>query len=67
MRPFEIQAKCEMAADAIATLAIGNWAGWVLYILEALEDLAGNRDTFGTEVLESMAESINTRLNEGRW
>lgn len=66
MRPFEIQAKCEPAAKAIAALPISSWSGWVTYILEALQGEAGN-DADYIEMIDSVAKPLNARLNEGRW
>lgn len=67
MRPIEIQHKCRMAADAIATLDISSWPSWVMDILEMLQGKAGNPDDFEEDVLRSLRKSIAFRLEEGRW
>jgi len=55
----------DRAASAIATLPPDQWAGWVIYLLETLDDRAGE-DEFRA-VLEGLRGDITTRLEEGRW
>ena len=59
----EVQEKVEAAVEAIATLPHGQRAGWICYLLEALDTY---NDVYHF-LLEAVAENINTRLNEGRW
>ncbi len=67
MNLTEIQTKCAMVVGAISMLPIDQWAGWVTYILEALEDKAGNRDSFQYEALEEIANTIDDRCTGGQW
>ena len=62
MKELALEA-CTAAANAIAWLEPGEWAGFILLILEALDDEIGDLRS----VLEVIANAINTRLNEGAW
>ena len=61
----EIQAAMEQAADLLATRPAETWAGWVTYLLEALDDKT-DADTFAA-VLGDVQADIATRLEGGRW
>jgi len=54
--------ECERVASTIARLDPAQWAGFVCYVLEALDDQAPD-DTF----LRNLRDDIETRLDEGRW
>ena len=62
---IEIRAKLETAARAVATLPPGKWGGWVVYLLEALQDNAGEGDY--SAMLAGVAGDIDGRLEVGRW
>jgi hypothetical protein len=64
----DVQATCETAADAIATLEMSQWPGWIGYILEALDDVKTERLEGEFEYhLAKMRDMLNTRILEGRW
>jgi len=54
--------ECERVVSAIARLDPTQWAGFVCYVLEALDDQAPD-DTF----LRNLRDDIEIRLDEGRW
>ena len=61
----EIQAAMEQAAELLATRPAEQRAGWVVYLLEALDEHAQAADF--EDVLRGVQESITTRLGEGTW
>lgn len=61
----DVQAACEKALDAILTRSPDTRAGWVVYILEGLDD-AELRRPFA-DVLEEVRASLETRLEDGGW
>jgi len=74
MNKQEIMAKCDAAAEAIATLPVEQWPGWAVYLLEALDTKArdqGHRADvlFGasTYILGQVGEALKTRQKTGLW
>ena len=65
MELLEIQAKMEEAAQAVATLPPSKWAGWVTYLLEALQEHATKDDYRG--MLLNVAGDIDGWLEVERW
>jgi hypothetical protein len=61
----EIQDTCEEALDAVLQLPAGQRAGWVIYILEGLDEAEERRPW--SDVLEEVQDAIETRLEGGRW
>ena len=61
----EIQAAMEQAANLLATRPADQWAGWVVYLLEALDDKT-DADTFAA-VLRGVQDGIATRLEAAQW
>lgn len=47
----------------------GNWAGWVIYLLEALdeESLQIKKPADFELTLAGLQDAIGTRLSSGRW
>jgi len=58
--------ECNRAAKAIANLKPHQWAGFVLLVLEALDDELVD-DTTYRNVLVQIKKDINVRLDSGRW
>ena len=54
----------ETAAQAVRTLPPEQWAGWVTWLLEALDD---EGDPAFRACLESVRDAITTRLERGGW
>ena len=69
MRPSEVQAKCDAAAEAIATAPIEQWPGWALYLLERLDDVLRERsmDHERDRMLEQVECILQARVQQGRW
>ncbi len=65
MNLSEIQDKMDDAAQAVATLPPDRWAGWVDYLLESLQEHAGEDDYRG--MLQTVAGDIEGWLKAGRW
>ncbi len=61
-----LQEMLDAAARFMAPMAPTLRAGWVIYILEALENLTADAETT-TATLHSLIAGIRTRLEEGRW
>ena len=61
----EIQRAMERAAELLATRPAVQWAGWVGYLLEALDDHAQAANF--EDVLRGVHESITIRLGVGQW
>jgi len=57
---------CNAAVKAIAGLRSYRWAGFVLFILEALANEPVSDSTYRA-VLEEVREAIDERLNGGSW
>ncbi len=62
----EVQETLDAVARFVAPMAPTLRAGWVIYILEALENLTADAETT-TATLHSLIAGIRTRLEEGRW
>ena len=47
----------------------GNWAGWIIYLLEAMDESASNKGLrVDYEVtLAGLQDAISTRLREEKW
>ena len=66
MRLTEVLERCHEAAEAIATLPPTAQPGWIVYILEKIEETPiWPRDRM--EVLAEVKREIETRLAEGGW
>jgi len=63
----EVQKHVGKAADAIAGLPSLQWAGWVVYLLRALQEKDIVTSDFYSEMLADVGESIDRRLKCGRW
>lgn len=61
----EVQEAVERAAEAIVGLEEWQWAGWVVYLLEALE--SRTEVMRGDALLQQMRSNIQGRLEMGRW
>jgi hypothetical protein len=61
----DIQQAMEQAADALAGLPVEDWAEWVVYLLETLEDRTD--DERYLDLLEVLRLTITTRLEEDLW
>lgn len=60
-----VQRTTEQAAYALQVLLAEEWAEWVGYLLEALEEGADDEEYRG--FLEALELAIITRLEEGSW
>jgi hypothetical protein len=49
--------------------APGNWAGWIIYLLEALDDTARQNELVNEFefTLAGLEDALSTRLTTGRW
>jgi hypothetical protein len=50
-------------------VAPGNWAGWIIYLLEALDDTAiqKNLENEFEFTLAGLEDALSTRLKTGHW
>jgi hypothetical protein len=69
MQSSELRAKCDQAAEAIATAPIEQWPGWALYLLERLDDILCGRymDRERDRMLEQVECILQARVQQGRW
>jgi len=65
MTQQHIRTKLEKAAKTIATLHTVQWAGWIIYILEALADYAPK--SVYRQFLRDVREYIDIYFREGDW
>ena len=65
MRLQDVQAGVETAAQAIAELPADQWGGWVIYLLEALQDKGTVKEY--TEFLETLQGEIGGWHESARW
>ena len=49
--------------------APGNWAGWIIYLLQSLDDTARQNDLESEFefTLAGLEDALSTRLESGRW
>jgi hypothetical protein len=47
----------------------GNWAGWIIYLLEAMDDTASNANLQADYefTLAGLQDAISTRLRSSSW
>lgn len=57
----------EEAAETFETLPLTDWAGWIVYLLEALDATAGAGQGDFDAVLERVERAIATRRAGGGW
>jgi hypothetical protein len=62
----QVRAAVDRAAAGLAPVALPDWAGWIVYLLEALEVQAAGRGDFDA-MLESVETAIAIRRAGGRW
>lgn len=75
MKQTDVQETVERAAQAVATLSPEQWPGWVIYFLEVLDATLNVADWRAAEychdaqrrLLSAVKDSIETRLDVGRW
>lgn len=63
-KSHEAQALLDKAAAEVGKLPVGRWAGWAVYLLEALEAQAR---TPAEEWPTGIRDALRVRLTEGRW
>jgi len=64
-----VQSAVHTAATALAHLPPEEWAGWVAYLCESLEDNArarGHNYDFDAH-MQKIAEAIQDRIENGDW
>jgi GNAT superfamily N-acetyltransferase len=61
----DVTALLDQAADQIATHPPGQWAGWGVHLLKALEDKT-DEDAY-VAALEAIRKRIDGRLDTGWW
>ena len=66
--------KCQKAAEEFITALVGDeaplqmmghWAGWITYVLEGLDDIAGNK--FEPWLADMVDNALAVRVHEGVW
>jgi hypothetical protein len=70
-RVDELQKLMEETAFGLSVMQQnrGNWAGWIIYLLEALDDTAsyaGLRADYEV-TLAGLQDAMSTRLRENKW
>ena len=53
-------------AEILTLSDSGNWAAWLCYLLQALEDKAPGAGSY-EQVLKNLQKAIAARLERGRW
>jgi len=70
-RVDELQKLMEETAKGLSVMQMnkGNWAGWIVYLLQVLDETAGNSNLQADFefTLAGLQDSISTRLREGNW
>ncbi|MCE1254623.1 MAG: hypothetical protein LWX83_13870 [Anaerolineae bacterium] len=71
-RVDELQKLMEETASGLSAMEKqhqGNWAGWIIYLLEALDETASNSGSKNDYefTLAGLQDSIATRLTNGHW
>lgn len=64
--PKETQDACERAAEEICRLPPNLRPGWIVYILESIDERSEGDAVLGDTLLR-VQEAIEDRLIEGRW
>lgn len=68
MSSSEIQATVNHAGAAIITLAPHRWAGWVIYLMEALENETMEREADPVDAfLADVRRDLGQRIEGGQW
>ena len=60
-----VQATLEEALTWLADIDRQSWAGWVVYLLEVLQDKT-DPDEYRAMLL-TLQDAIRTRLDDGKW
>lgn len=70
-RVDELQKLMEETAKGLSVMQRnkGNWAGWIVYLLQELDETAvnGNLQADYEFTLAGLQDTISTRLREGKW
>jgi hypothetical protein len=64
-----VQSAMHTAATALAQLPSEQWAGWVAYLCECLEDAAraqGQEHDYDA-VMQKVADAVQERADRGEW
>ena len=71
MRRHDVLERCKLAAEAIMELEPREWAGWIGWMMEALDSdgakSAKEQGTTADYILSTIRTDLDTRLNTGRW
>ena len=70
-----IQKLCDnLALHMLSLIDTGDWPGWIQYLLEKLDGMAGNSeppeipgDLDFAWVLEQLRDGIDVRIKQGEW
>ena len=63
-----VQSAMHTAATALANLPPEEWAGWIAYLCETLEQSSvGQAEEDMEAVIEEMVHLLQQRLESGRW
>ena len=63
-----VQSAMHTAATALANLPPEEWAGWIAYLCETLEQSSvGQTEDNTDEAIEEMIHLLQQRLESGRW
>ena len=70
MKRNDVLERCRLASEAIIHLPPAEWAGWICWMLEALDEADGwqrpdNKDD--NLVLKAVCDDLVQRLSTGRW
>ena len=75
MKRHDVLERCRLAAEAITKLPYREWCGWVCWIVEALDEAAGDGNTGlrradgadSAELINDIIVQLEARIEEGRW
>ncbi len=67
--PYDVQSLIKAAIEGILAMPIEDRAGWVIYLLEHLENGITDREhrSKAVELLRDVLSAVSVRLDEGMW
>lgn len=62
-----VQSAIHTAAVALAHLPEEEWAGWIVYFAQELEEVSGDEVNDMAAALEETVSLLKARLDQGSW
>ena len=67
MRRTDVLERCRLAAEAIMQLPPQEWAGWICWLMEAMDEPRDEDRRLAEDVLADIERDLKQRLETGRW